>query len=145
MATLLGGDILLGLLEFHAGSLGLPVQSQRRGPRQILLAVEKVGAVLGVQAVVGASDQTLGLITGHRHDLHLQAVQRLLQGRRPGLGIAALLVGLQEQEVGGRFDSHQAGLVPMEVLIQASDDALDSHASSQALLFALAIGEDLLL
>lgn len=52
LATLLGGDILLGLLEFHAGGLALPVQSQRRGPRQILLAVEKVGAVLGVQAVV---------------------------------------------------------------------------------------------
>ena len=61
-----------------------------------------------------------------------------------GIGIAALVVGLQEQEVGDRFDSHQAGLVTVEVLIQAGDDALGSHARSEALLFALAIGEDLL-
>jgi hypothetical protein len=61
LATLFSCDMRLGMLEFLAGSLGLPVQRQRRGPRQLLLAVEKVGAVLGVQAVLGAGDQTLGL------------------------------------------------------------------------------------
>src|SRR5262249_10888229 len=108
------GRVRLGLLHFFLGSLGLPVQRQGGRPRQVLLTVEQVGAVVGLQAFPGTADQALGLVAGHGDDFYRPSVQGLLQGSSPGVGVAVAVVGFQQQEVGSWLDGHQAGVLAVE-------------------------------
>ncbi len=123
------------------GGIYLTLQRQGGGPAQVLLAVEQVRRVLRLQAVAGAGDQSLGLVAGHLHDFDRQAMQRLLEGGRPGHAIALGVVGLQDEEVAGRFDGYQTSLLTVEVLIRTNGDLLGRHGGPQALLLLVGVSD----
>src|SRR5262249_48011242 len=121
----------LRLLQLLHGGLLLALQRPYQGAAQVALAVEQLRQVLCAQVVLGTGDDPSGLVAAEQQDGDIQTGDTLLDGCRPGVGIAAWGVLLNEQEVRGRLGSHQADVRAVEVLFRDQGDVPVRHALRQ--------------
>jgi hypothetical protein len=106
-------------------------------PRQVALQVKQIGVVGRLELLLGATDQAGGLVAGEQHTADGKPLQATGDGHGPGSAVAALGVGLDQDEVGDGFDGHQADVGAMEVLVQAQGNVPGRPASRQVLTLLL--------
>jgi hypothetical protein len=130
------------VLQILSGLLDRSSQWQQHRLEHVALAVEQVGAVHRFKTVLGTANQGTCQVAGHLDDLDGHALGALFDGFFPGVGITAVAVALDEDEVGHRFKSHQAGFAAAEVLVRNQCDRLGGHLLGQGGLLAVAEGNE---
>ena len=106
-------------------------QRQQHRLEQVALAVEKIRTVGHFESLLGAAQQSRGLVTGQLHDLHSHALDAFADGLLPGVGVTPLGVTFDEDEIGNRLDGDQAVVRAVEVLVSDDGDAARSHLPGQ--------------
>jgi hypothetical protein len=85
-------------------------QHQAGRLHRFVLDMEQVGRMMGAEVLFRVSDQGFGLIAGDLANRYRPTGQPLVESLAPGFSIALGRVLFQQQEIGNRFDTHQADL-----------------------------------
>jgi hypothetical protein len=123
---------LVGLVHRGLG-LGDPTGHRRRGPPdELLLKMEQVRRMVGLQVRAGVLEQPRALVTGRLHDLDGKIAHGGGQLLAPRLAVAPVSILFQQDEARGCFHGHQARL-GVEGLILEDGDLFGLHLLAQPL------------